>query len=108
MSDHVNAAVFFSDEPKAEVKYGFFWVPSEGSNLRLVHGSSIRNGAIVTVPRWWEVRRWYRAFRLWISIAKQAQGAKAFRKPPMVMHFKNQFIYGNKIYDRDSAAPEDA
>ena len=57
---------------KVVIRNGFFWAEADGASIEMgsrVNGS-IRGCVVCERPRWWQVRRWYRAWRYWLNLGR--------------------------------------
>ena len=56
------------------VRGGFFWL-RESAAIEIEDGAQalIAHCVFVSKPRWWEIRRWYQAWRLWLNMTDAAR-----------------------------------
>lgn len=50
-----------------QINGGFFWA-QQSSPIVLSGTAMVSNVVVCGRPRWYQVRRWYRAFRLWLAL----------------------------------------
>lgn len=55
-------------DERTRINGGFFWVQDAGGILISGGGVVFTNNVICGRPRWWQLRRWYRAIKLWLAL----------------------------------------